>query len=371
MKILQGGCAVAEEYFDAVPDGGQAVRWKARRRPYVIRVKAVDLLGASSVMVMCAGAGLAAGGVALATPPLPVFAAVVVLVPLALVLFLFSHRPAVFEVNGLGVRFGVGGLTGRLMRRDVWFPGRGRPVVVRWRSIRDVVVGSGPVTGDSRVTAEVGVIVNEGVKVPRGWALSAAPAAAAAGGLTVTRCPYWQRFPPGKIDLAELTAALADFAQVEPIRPDPRPEPYHMFAIRRLTGLGALIGLLAWAAAIGLRLLGGDGAMAVFAAPLLAVGGVGLGLTGVRRDRRLLSLDDGGLRFGRPITFVPWSHVERAVVDDGRPPEPVTLALRLGPESRLPRLYERRLARADPVALATGLSVWLPGRIRLIRAVRG
>jgi hypothetical protein len=375
MKILVGGCAVVEESFDAVPDRGQATRWKTRRKPYAIRVKAADLLSPSSVMAVCAGAGLAAGGVALATPPLRVFVAVVVLIPLALVFFLFSHRPVVFKVNGLGLRFGVGGLTGRLMRRDVWFPGRGRPVIVRWRSIREVVIGAGPVTGDSRVTAEVGVIVNEGVKVPRGWALRSAPAEVAAevaaGRPAVPRCPYWQRFPPGRIDLDELTAALADFAQVEPIRPEPRPQPYHMFAVRRLTGLGAVLGLLAWAAAIAVRLLGGDGALAVFAAPLLAVGGVGFGVTGMRRDRRLLSLDDGGLRFGRPITFVPWSHVERVVVDDGRPPEPVTLALRLGPESRLPRLYERRLAGADPVALATGLSVWLPGRIRLIRALRG
>jgi hypothetical protein len=322
-------------------------------------------------MTVCAVAGLTAGGVALATPPLPAFVAIVVLVPTVLVIFLFCHRPAVFEVNGLGLRFGLGGLTGRLMRRHVWFPGRGRPVVVRWQSIREVVIGSGPVTGDSRVTAEVGVIVNEGVKVPRGWALRAAPAEVAAGRPAATRCPYWQRFPPGKVDLDELTEALADFAQVEPIRPDPRPEPFHMFAVRRLTGLGVALGLLAWAAAIVVRLLAGDGGMAVFAAPLLALGGVGFGVTGMRRDRRLLSLDDGGLRFGPPIAFVPWSHVERVVVDDGRPPEPVTLALRLRPESRLPRLYERRLAGADPTALATGLSVWLPGRIRLIRALRG
>jgi hypothetical protein len=362
---------VAEEYFGAGPDSGQSVRWKTRRRPYTIRVKTVDLLSASSVMAVCAAAGLAAGGVALAIPPLPAFVAIVAFVPMVVVLFLFSRRPAVFEVNDRGLRFGVGGVTGRLMRRDLWFPGRGRPVLVRWQSIRDVVIASAPATGDSRVTAEVGVIVNEGVKVPRGWALRAASAEVAADRPTPTRCPYWQRFPPGKIDLDQLTAALADFAQVEAIRPDPRPEPYHLFAVRRLTGLGAALGLLAWAAAIVVRLLGGDGGMAVSAAPLLAFGGVGLGVTGMRRDRRLLSLDDGGLRFGRPIAFVPWAHVERVVVDDGRPPEPVTLALRLGPESRLPRLYERRLAGADPVALATGLSVWLPGRIRLIRALRG
>lgn len=360
---------MAEEYFDPGPERGRAVRWKARREPYAIRAKRANLLGASSVMTVCAVAGLAAGGAALATPPLPVFAAIAVVVPLALALFLFGRR-TVFEVTDLGLRFGVGGLTGRLLRRDVWFPGRGRPVVVRWRSIRDVVIGSGPVTGDSRVLAEVGVVVNEGVKVPRGWALRASGDDVAAGRPTATRCPYWQRFPPGHVDIDELTAALADFAQVEPIRPDPRPEPYHVYAVRRLTGLGAALGLLAWAAAIVVRLLGGDGAMAVFAAPLFAVGGVGFGLAGLRRDRRLLSLDEGGLRFGRPITFVPWSHVERVVVDDGRPPEPVTLALRLGPESRLPRLYERPLAGADPVALATGLSVWLPGRIRLIRALK-
>ncbi len=362
---------MAEEYFGAGPESGQTVRWKARRRPYTVRVKMVDLLSAPSVMTVCAVAGLAAGGVALAIPPPPVFVAIVVLVPLVVGLFLFSRRPAVFEVNGRGLRFGVGGITGRLMRRDVWFPGHGRPVLVRWQSIRDVVIASAPATGDSRVAAEVGVIVNEGVKVPPGWGMRAASAEVAGDRPTPMRCPYWQRFPPGKIDLDELTGALADFAQVEPIRPDPRPEPYHMFAVRRLTGLGAALGLLAWAAAIAVRLLGGDGGTDVFAAPLLALGGVGLGLTGVRRDRRLLSIDDGGLRFGRPIAFVPWAHIQRVVVDDGRPPEPVTLALRLGPESRLPRLYERRLAGVDPVALATGLSAWLPGRIRLIRALRG
>ncbi|HEU5160536.1 MAG TPA: hypothetical protein VFU43_26290 [Streptosporangiaceae bacterium] len=362
---------MAEEYFDGGREHAQAIRRGKRRRPYAIRVRMVDLLSASSVMGVCATAGLAAGGVALATPPPPVFVAVVAVVPVALLLVLFSRRPAVFEVNDLGLRFGVGGLTGRLMRRDAWFPGRGRPVIVRWGSISDVVIRSGPATGDSRVTAEVGVIVNDGVKVPSGWARSAATARVALDRPVPTQCPYWQRFPPGKVDLDELTAAIALFGEAEPIRPDPRPEPYHMFAVRRLTALGAVLGLLAWAAAVVVRLLGGDGGLAVFAAPLLAVGGIGLGITGMRRDRRLVSFDDGGLRFGRPVAFVPWSHVERAVVDDGRPPGTVTLALRLGPESRLPRLYERRLAGADPVALATGLSVWLPGRIRLIRALRG
>jgi len=98
---------VAEEHFDAVPDRGRNVRWKARRRPYALRVRTVDLLSASSVMVVCAVAGLAAGGVALATPPLPAFVSIVVLVPTVLVIFLFCHRPAVFEVNGLGLRFGL------------------------------------------------------------------------------------------------------------------------------------------------------------------------------------------------------------------------------------------------------------------------
>jgi hypothetical protein len=316
-------------------------------------------------MGVCATAGVVAGGAALTTPPPAVFVPVVVLVPAVLVLLLFARRATVFEVGALGVRVGVGGLTGRLTRRDVWFPGQGRPVIVRWRSIRDVVVRSGAATGDSRVSAEIGVVVNEGVKVPSGWRLSVAARPAP------TRCPYWQRFPPGDIDIDELTGAVAAFGGIEPIRLEPRPEPYHMFDVRRLTGLGAGIGVLAWAAAVVVRVLGGDGGMAVFAAPLLAIGGVGLGCAGLRRDRRLLSLDDGGLRFGRPIAFVPWAHVERVVVDDGRPPGPVTLALRLGPESRLPRLYERRLAGADPVALATGLSVWLPGRIRLIRPLRG
>jgi hypothetical protein len=61
---------VAEEYFEAGPERGRAVRWKARREPYVIRLKTIDLLSPSSVMAVYAVAGLGAGGGALAVPPL-------------------------------------------------------------------------------------------------------------------------------------------------------------------------------------------------------------------------------------------------------------------------------------------------------------
>jgi hypothetical protein len=335
-------------------------RHRARRRPYAIRVPAGHVISPYGVLGLCAGGGLVAGGLALAVPPLPVFLALFVLIPVVLLLWLFSRRPLVFEVSELGLRFGVGGLTGRLMTRDVWFPGRRRPVIVRWQSIREIVIRSGPATGDSRVTAEIGVLVKDGVKVPRGWREpdSARP--------TPSDCPYWQRFPPGRVDVPELTAAIGDFGGVRPVELEPTPSPYHLYGADRTTVLGVGIGIVAWAAALFVRLVGGDD-LALLAAPLFLLGGAGIGLAGFRRDKRLLSLEDGGLRFGRPIAFVPWGHVQRVVVD-GQLPGALTLALRLGPESRLPRLYERNLRGADPVSLATALSVWLPGRIRLIRA---
>jgi hypothetical protein len=356
---------VVEEYStDGRVGRTQAIRRRTRRQPYSIRVQRVDALRAPVTLFVCAVGGMVAGGVALATPPLPVFLAAFAGVPVVLLLFLFSGGVTVFEVSELGPRFGVGGLTGRLMARDIWSPGRGRPVIVRWRSVRAVVIRSGPGTGDSRRTVEVGVMVNPGVKVPRGYRNpgSAEP--------VPEDCPYWQRFPPGRVDAEELATAVTAFGDIEPIRPELRPGPYHLYDTSRLTGLGVVLGVLGWAAALTVRLVGGDQGLAVFAAPLFVLGGAGLGLVGVRRDKRLLSLDDGGLRFGRPVAFVPWSHVERVVVD-GQPAGGPTLVLRLGPESRLPRLYERRLRGADPVTVATALSVWLPGRIRLVRPRRG
>lgn len=327
----------------------------------------MDVLRAPAVLVLCLAGGVVAGGVALVTPPLPVFLAAFAGVPVLLVPFLFYRRVTVFEAGELGLRFGLGGITGRLMPRGVWSPGRGRPVIVRWRSIRGVMIGTGPATGDSRRAVEVGVLVHDGVKVPRGWrARRPDPRAAEA---VPENCPYWQRFPPGEAAADDLAAAVAAAGDIEPVRPELRPAPFHVYDTSRLTGLGIALGLLAWAAALAVRLVGeADGAagVAVFAAPLLVLGGAFLGLSGVRRDRRLLSLDDGGLRFGRPIAFVPWAHVERIVVDGQTAGDPA-LALRLGRESRLPRLYERRLTGADPVTVATALSVWLPGRVRLVR----
>jgi hypothetical protein len=147
------------------------------------------------------------------------------------------------------------------------------------------------------------------------------------------------------------------------------PRPYHVYRVRPMIGTGVTVALLSVAAALVVGLVADD-RFAVLAGPLITTAVVGVGLGRYRRDRRLLSLDDGGLRFGRPIAFVPWAHIERVVVD-GQGSAPTTMALRLGPESRLPRLYERRLPGADDVALATALSHWLPGRIRLIRMIRG
>ncbi len=345
---------------------GETARHRARRGPYAIRVRIVDLISPAGVMGVCAAGGLVAGGGALAAPSLPVFLALFAVIPAVLLLYLFAGRMTVFEVTALGLRFGVGGVTGRLTGRGVWYPGRHRPVIVRWRSIRSVVIRSGPATGTSRVTTEIGVVVNEGVRVPRGW--RADPGADPERPIPA-RCPYWQRFPPGRAAAGELAAAIAGIGGVEPVRPEPEREPYHMYGTGRMTITGVGAGLLAWAAALFVRLVGGDD-YAVFAAPLLVLGGAGLGLSGFRRDKRLLSLESGGLRFGRPIAFIPWSHIQRAVVD-GHAPGASTLALRLGPESRLPRLYERRLPDADPVTLAGALSVWLPGRTRLVGARRG
>ena len=357
---------MADYSADRPAGRADTARRRARRGPYAIRVRIVNLISPYSVLGGCAAGGLAAGGVALAAPPLRVFLALFAGIPAVLVLYLFARRIITFEVTELGLRFGVGGLTGRLTGRGAWYPGRRRPVIVRWRSIRHVVIRSGPATGTSRVTTEIGVVVNEGVKVPRGWR----PDPGSDPERPVpTQCPYWQRFPPGHAAADELAAAIAAFGGMEPIRPELEPVPYHLYGTARRMVAGAGMGLLAWAAALFVRLVGGDD-YAVFAAPLLVLGGAGLGLMGFRRDKRVLSLESGGLRFGRPIAFIPWSHVQRAVVD-GQVPEAVTLALRLGPESRLPRLYERRLPDVDPATLAIALSVWLPGRIRLIRARRG
>jgi hypothetical protein len=333
-----------------------------RRRPYAVRARLAVVLSANGVMTICAGCGVVAGGAALAAPATAIYLVGFCLVPAAVFVILFSGRATVFEVSEFGVRFGAAGLPARLAARDLWSPRRGRPVIVRWQSIREIVISSGAATGDSRLRAEIGVMVNEGARVPHGWRDSeqAHPAP--------TECPYWQRFPPGQVDADELRAAIAEFGGgVEPAEAAAGPRPYHLYRVRPMIGAGVTVALLAVAAALVVGLVTDD-RFAVLAGPLITTAVVGVGLGRYRRDQRLLSLDEGGLRFGRPIAFVPWAHVERVVID-GQGSAPTTMALRLGPESRLPRLYERRLPGADDVALATALSHWLPGRIRLIRTI--